>query len=323
MSQTVFITGAAQGIGRHLAGAFYRRGWQVVATDHDLPALLAATAGFEPARCLALAHDVTSVAAWDAALAEALGRFGVLDVLVNNAGVVRPEFGAELSVAAIDAQVDVNLKGVLYGSRLAAQLFSSHGRGHLINIASLAGVAPIHGLPIYSATKYAVRGFTLAVAWELARRGVRASVICPDLVSTNMLTQQLDFPAAALSFSGPAALAVQDVERAVFERALGRGEVEILLPGSRGALAKLGNLWPRLGRLLTGRLVAQGERERLRQLARSKEQGAIRNRPKVVKAELLFAPCSLRTPADRPAHARQTAPTGRAESANRAKHGRC
>lgn len=257
---TAFLTGAAQGIGRHLAHAFYQRGWQVVATDRDLPALHAATAGWDAARGLALPLDVAKASAWETAVAAAQSRFGPIEVFVNNAGVVVPGFATELTVADIDAQVDVNLKGVLYGSRLAARVLAAQGRGHLINIASLAGVAPIHGLPVYSATKYAVRGFTLAVAHELAQRGVHVSVICPDLVHTNMLTEQLDYPAAALSFSGPAPLAVHDVERAVFFNALGRRQVEILLPAGRGWLARVGNLWPRLGRLLTGRLVAKGQR---------------------------------------------------------------
>lgn len=257
---TVFLTGAAQGIGCHLAHAFYQRGWQVVATDRDLPALQAATAGWDAARGLAFALDVTDARAWEAAVAAAQERFGPVEVFVNNAGVVAPGFATELAVADIDAQVNVNLKGVLYGSRLAARLLAAQGHGHLINIASLAGVAPIHGLPVYSATKYAVRGFTLAVAYELAQHGVHVSVICPDLVHTNMLQLQLDYPAAALSFSGPAALAVHDVERAVFFNALGRRQVEILLPAGRGWLARFGNLWPRLGRLLTSRLVAKGQR---------------------------------------------------------------
>lgn len=232
---TVFLTGAAQGIGCHLAHAFYQRGWQVVATDRDLPALQAATAGWDAARGLAFALDVTDARAWEAAVAAAQERFGPVEVFVNNAGVVAPGFATELAV-------------------------DGRHTGHLINIASLAGVAPIHGLPVYSATKYAVRGFTLAVAYELAQHGVHVSVICPDLVHTNMLQLQLDYPAAALSFSGPAALAVHDVERAVFFNALGRRQVEILLPAGRGWLARFGNLWPRLGRLLTSRLVAKGQR---------------------------------------------------------------
>ncbi|UYZ62282.1 SDR family oxidoreductase [Hymenobacter weizhouensis] len=258
-AQTVLITGCAHGIGRHLAGAFCRRGWQVVATDYDLPALQAAATAWDPARCLLLPLDVRHADAWEAAVAAAQERFGALHVFINNAGIVAPEFAAELTVAAIDQQVDVNLKGVLYGSRLAARLLREQGHGHLINLASLAGVAPIHGLPVYSATKYAVRGFTLAVAHELAQYGAHVSVICPDLVQTNMLTQQLDYPAAALTFSGPGALRVQDVEQAVFFNALHRRQVEILLPAGRGWLARLANLWPRLGRLLTARLVAKGQ----------------------------------------------------------------
>ncbi len=255
MAKTVFLTGCAQGIGRHLSQVFYEKGYHVVATD---VAPMPHTDAWEPARYLAERLDVTSAADWERVMALTLRKFGTLNVLVNNAGVIVPGFVETLTTEAIDLQVDVNLKGVLFGSRLAARVMAAQGHGHLINVASLAGVAPIHGLAVYSATKAAVRSFTLAIAYELRQKGVYASVVCPDLVDTAMLTQQLPDPAAALTFSGNKILTVEDVEYAVFERALGRNEWEILVPRSRGWLGKLGNLFPVLGHRLTASLVKKG-----------------------------------------------------------------
>lgn len=257
MLPTVFLTGCAQGIGRHLSQVFYRKNYRVVATDL---APMPHTEAWDPARCLIERLDVTRAADWERVMDLALEKFGALDVLVNNAGVIAPGFAENLTVRDIDFQVGVNLNGVLYGSRLAAQVMARQGRGHLINVASLAGVAPIHGLAVYSATKAAVRHFTLAIAHELRQRGVGVSVVCPDLVDTAMLTQQLPHPAAALTFSGNRVLTVEDVERAVFERALERKELEILVPRSRGLLGKVGNFFPELGQRLTASLVKKGLR---------------------------------------------------------------
>lgn len=257
MAKTVFLTGCAQGIGRHLSEVFYAKNYRVVATDL---APMPHTAAWDPARCLAERLDVTSPNDWERVMELALQKFGTLDVLVNNAGVIVPGFAESLTVRDIDFQIAVNLSGVLYGSRLAAQVMARQGRGHIINVASLAGVAPIHGLAVYSATKAAVRNFTLAIAYELRQRGVAVSVVCPDLVDTAMLTQQLSDPAAALTFSGNRVLTVEDVERAVFERALGRKELEILVPRSRGLLGKIGNFFPAFGQTLTAALVKKGRR---------------------------------------------------------------
>jgi 3-oxoacyl-[acyl-carrier protein] reductase len=261
MNPTVFLTGCAQGIGRHLSEVFYRKNYNVVATD--LAPMPHAEAWNEN-RCLVERFDVTNAADWERVMELTLTKFGTLDVLVNNAGVIVPGFAETLTVRDIDFQVAVNLSGVLYGSRLAAQVMARQGRGHLINVASLAGVAPIHGLAVYSATKAAVRHFTLAIAYDLRQRGVFASVVCPDLVNTAMLTQQLPHPAAALTFSGNRILTVQDVERAVFERALGRKELEILVPRSRGLLGKIGNFFPAFGQTLTASLVKKGLRQQAR-----------------------------------------------------------
>lgn len=255
MAKTVFLTGCAQGIGRHLSRIFYEKGYHVVATD---VAPIPHTTAWDSARCLTERLDVTSAADWERVMDQALSTFGPLDVLVNNAGVIVPGFAENLTVQDIDVQIAVNLTGVLYGSRLAARVMLRQGHGHLVNVASLAGVAPIHGLAVYSATKAAVRNFTMAIAYELRQRGVYASVVCPDLVDTAMLTQQLPEPAAALTFSGNKILTVEDVERAVFERALGRKELEILVPRGRGLLGKFGNFFPELGQWLTASLVKKG-----------------------------------------------------------------
>jgi 3-oxoacyl-[acyl-carrier protein] reductase len=267
--QVVLITGAAKGIGRHLAQCFSRKNYQVIATDIDIETLKKGW-NTEGVHCEKL--DVTKPNEWATLMLKIKNQYGQLDICINNAGVITPGYIKDLDVKTIDYQIDVNTKGVMYGTKYAADLMMPQGFGHIINLASLAGVAPINGISIYSASKFAVRGFSLAIVPELRAYGIQMSVICPDLVDTDMLTLQLDYEAAALTFSGNAHLTVKDIENAVFNRALERKEIEILVPRIRGLTAKIGNFFPNLGFKLTSFLTSKG----LENLEKIKEKRAKR-----------------------------------------------
>lgn len=269
----VFLTGSANGIGRHLTEVFYNRGDAVVATDVDEAALRTLTAGWDADRVLTARLDVRDRANWQTVIGQALARFGRIDVGLNVAGVLRAGYVAEFNPDDIDFVVDINVKGVLLGSRLLTEPMVRQGGGHLINIASLAAIAPVPGLSVYSASKFAVRAFTLAAAAELRSRGVRVSVVCPDLVDTNMLTQQINRPEAALSFTGPRTLTVADVAWAVLHDALERHRVEIIIPPSRGWLSKIGNLFPTLAFRVAEQLMSKG-RHRQNEYAERMNQSA-------------------------------------------------
>lgn len=263
--EVAVITGAARGIGRHFAGEMAKHGYRLVLTDVDYEDLSGA---FEATDNLVLLeHDIRDRGHWQAVLDEVERRFGRLDYLVNNAGVIQPGHAWEAELDDIDRQIDVNVKGLMYGTLLASRAMRKRGRGHIINVASLTGVAPISGLDIYSASKFAVRGFSLAVAHGLHGTGVAVTVICPDLVDTAMLDLQLDYDASALAFSGSRALAVEDVSRALF-RVMETRPMELNLPRSRGWLAKIGNLAPRLATVLSRTLTSKG----LKTMARMRKE---------------------------------------------------
>ena len=261
MKKTVFITGSANGIGKHLSDVFYNQGHNVVATDFLIDKLLDQTQHWNPEMCLIEKLNVTDIENWQKVVQKTIQKFGKIDILLNVAGVITPGFVEDFALKDIDYHVDINVKGVMYGTKIVADEMFKQGSGHIINFASLAGVAPIHGISLYSASKYAVRGFSLAIRTEMKVKGIDVSVICPDLVDTNMLTQQLDYQAAALTFSGNKTLTVNDIERAVFENALRKKQVEILVPLSRGLTAKLGNLFPSVGFWLTETLMKKGLRK--------------------------------------------------------------
>ena len=264
--QVHLVTGAASGIGAHLAAELLRRGARVCAADVNTAALAALHAHADNDQLMTAALDVRDPAQWTALVDQVRARWHGLDVLMNVAGVIRPGWIHAFTAEDVHLQLDVNTKGVIFGTQAAVRVMLEQGRGHIINIASLAGVAPVPGLALYSASKFAVRGFTLAAAFELREKNVRVTAICPDAVQTPMLDQQVDREEAAMTFSGSAApLTVEDIGRAVFERALPHAPLEITLPGHRGAMAKFGSAFPAASVGLLARLRELG---RARQLQR-------------------------------------------------------
>ena len=257
------ITGCASGIGRHLADEALARGHRVLATDVNLEALVdhAAEARWPEERARTERLDVRDADAWERLIGIAEGEWGAIDVLLNVAGFLHPGLVAESTVEDVDRHVDINVKGVIFGTRAAARRMIENGSGHIVNIASLASLAPIPGIALYSASKYAVRAFSLAVAEELRPRGVAVTTVCPDAVATPMLDLQLDFPEAALTFTAPRVLTVEDLSRTVFGRVLERRPLIVTLPRWRGWLARLGDLSPRSARLLAKIMARQGLRK--------------------------------------------------------------
>ena len=241
-----FLTGCASGIGRHLADVLLAAGHQVFATDLDDAALRAhATASAWPAdRAHTRRLDVTQAAAWDLVFAEAERVMGRVDVLINVAGYLLPGHVGEFDAEAVHRHLDVNSKGVIFGTHTAARHMLARRAGHIINIASLAALAPVAGISLYSASKYAVRGFSLAAAQELRPRGVAVTVVCPDAVQTPMLDLQLGYREAAMTFSGSKILRVEDIARAIVERVLPGRPLELYLPRSRALLARIADLLP-------------------------------------------------------------------------------
>jgi len=263
MSKRILVTGCARGIGRDLAQTLIDAGHRVLATDRELGPVQELVAGWPSERGRSRTLDVTSPSQWREAVAAADEAFGGLDVLINVAGVLVPGWFYELEDSAIDLHVDVNLKGVVHGMRAVVPGMLAQGHGHIVNVASLAALAPVPGLALYCATKYAVRGFSLSVALELRDRGIAVTVVCPDAVQTPMLELQREVDAAAMTFSGPRVLTTREVSEAVV-RALEERPLELLLPPSRGWLAKLADLAPGSGRVLAPLLRWQGRRRQRR-----------------------------------------------------------
>lgn len=262
MSKTYLVTGAASGIGHQLARELLQRGERVLACDINREGMTSLSQSLtDTARLWVETLDVRDATQWQQLVDQMAERWGSVDVVMNVAGVIRPGYVYEVTPKDVDFHIDINAKGVIHGTHIAARQMLKQGSGHIINIASLAGIAPVPGLPLYSASKFAVRGFTLAVAQELAPMGIKVTVVCPDAVQTPMLDLQVDQEQAALTFSGSRALTVHEVADAILNRVLVKAPLEITLPASRGWLAKLASAFPNLNAMLLESLRRKGAKK--------------------------------------------------------------
>jgi NAD(P)-dependent dehydrogenase (short-subunit alcohol dehydrogenase family) len=190
--KSIFITGAASGMGRETALLFAKHGWFVGAYDVNRDALdtLATEIGADKGIFATL--DVTDPAAFEAVFAtfgEATG--GKLDLMFNNAGIGAGGLLDEQPWDEIKRIIDVNLYGVIIGARLAIPLLRATPGSLLLNMSSSSAIFGTAGIGIYSATKHAVRGLTEALSIELKRFGVRAADLLPGLIDTPLLSDQV------------------------------------------------------------------------------------------------------------------------------------
>ncbi|MFC5749247.1 SDR family oxidoreductase [Actinomadura rugatobispora] len=183
------ITGAGSGIGRAAAHAFARRGARVVVTDIDGDRAARVAAGLA-GRGTAATCDVTSLGDLEAVRDLALDRFGRVDLVMNNVGVLAVGPVEAIPLETWQRVVDVNLLGIVRSNLVFLPLLLERGSGHVVNTASTAGLLPYgyDRLP-YTATKHAVVGLSEALALYLRPRGIGVSCLCPAGVATNIVEQ--------------------------------------------------------------------------------------------------------------------------------------
>jgi NAD(P)-dependent dehydrogenase (short-subunit alcohol dehydrogenase family) len=256
------VTGAGRGFGRAIAQRLRGRGYDVVATDLDRAG---AEATAELTGGLAVELDVRDPEAHRAA-ARAASERGPLEVWVNNAGVMSPGQVWEHSDEQVRLMCEVNLLGVIWGSRAAVEAMQAaegHNR-HILNIASLSALGPVPGLGVYSATKHAVLGFTGSLQGDLLDAGIPITVhaLCPDGADTQLLRDHDDEPAAAINWSGPRLLTADEV--AVHAVALLESSRLVrVVPRWRGIGARAMAVAGRSGLRLAPMLRKQGARNRI------------------------------------------------------------
>lgn len=219
------VTGAGRGLGRAIADRLTADGYDVVATDvSGADRVLDVT---DAQACRDLAAEVDPL------------------VWVNNAGVLGAGDAATQDDEVMDRVVEVNLLGTMRGTRAAVEVMrrrrDGRGLGHVITIGSLASWVPVPGETVYAATKAGVLSFTLGLEGELRAQGVtgiRFTVVCPDGMLTPMITDVIDDPAVALSFTGLRVVEPTEVANAV-AGVLRRPRRVVSVPKWRGAQVRV------------------------------------------------------------------------------------
>jgi len=211
-----------------------------------------------------LPHDVRDATAHREVASYAAGLGPVL-AWVNNAGVLRTGTLWEQDDATMSLTVDINLLGIIHGTRAALDVMRAHGRpADIINMASMSAFGPLPGLAVYAASKAGVVSWTLTTAAELDQAGVpvRMHAVCPDGVRTDMVAENAADHGSAMIFSGklldPAAVADDIVGL------IGTNRLVLSIPRHRAAAARLSGLAPRLTLPLIRLTAALGERNRRR-----------------------------------------------------------
>ena len=186
-----FVTGGARGIGRAIAAALVRSGVKTSIADID-PAAAKRTA-VEVGAAFAIEADVRARSSIERAFNHAVGRLGGCEICIANAGVSTMNHALELTDDEWDFNFAVNARGVFLTNQIAARLFVTQGKGCIVNTASFAAKVGAPLLAHYSASKFAVLGWTQALARELAPKGIRVNAVCPGFVKTGMQMREIEW----------------------------------------------------------------------------------------------------------------------------------
>ena len=213
-----FITGTSRGFGREWAVAALERGDRVAATARDVSSLDDLVRKYRDA-VLPIPLDVTDRAAAFAAVEQAHAAFGRLDVVVNNAGYGHFGFIEEVTEQEARAQIETNVFGALWVTQAALPFLREQGSGHILQVSSIGGITAFPGIGLYHASKWALEGFSQALAAEVAPFGIKVTLIEPGGFDTDWAG-----PSAVRSEPVPAYAALRTaVDEARRQSAAGRG----------------------------------------------------------------------------------------------------
>jgi NAD(P)-dependent dehydrogenase (short-subunit alcohol dehydrogenase family) len=246
------VTGGARGLGHEIVRLLHRRGYAVTVADLDRAAVETANAAIGADRLTAVALDVRDGDAGSALAADVAARHGRLDVWVNNAGILDTGPVWEQPVDRQRAILEVNAFGTLHGTVAALEQMRPRGSGSIVNIVSLAGLAPVPGMAAYSASKHAALAFSLSALGELrtaGERGISISCLCPAGIWTPMLHDKTEDFWASAPFGGRLLLPADVAARAV--RLLDRPRPVTCVPRSMGPVSRLLAAAPRTSAALT------------------------------------------------------------------------
>lgn len=191
----VIITGGASGIGKEIAVQFAQSGAVVILFDIDAKSLEKSADELSNkynCKVYSMEVDVSDYTQFEKSVTDVVSNLGTIDVFINNAGIgVNGDFITN-TFEEIDNITSVNYLGTVYGSRIILEHFYNQGYGHLVNVASVAGLYGFPRMSLYCGVKFGIIGFSQAIRFELKRKGIHVSVALPSSTDTPMLMNKLD-----------------------------------------------------------------------------------------------------------------------------------
>ena len=231
-NKIIVVTGGSGGIGSAIVNKLLDRGAKVVSVFcNHCP--------FEhlSENIICIRADLTQSREWDRLISFVQKQYGKIDVLINCSGYLEPGDFLSLQENEIKKMIETNFYSVIIGIHKTLKVFQEQGSGHIINIGSLGGIVPMPYSSVYSATKFALRGFTLSLSEELKRTGIDVSLISPGSVLTKMLDHEAQNENTAIAFvSKP--LSPVEVAKAVI-KVMYKPKIELILPASQSIPLKI------------------------------------------------------------------------------------
>ena len=248
-NKNIIVTGASSGIGMEAARLFAKEGSNLVlaARSVDKLELLESELSEFNIKSFKVPTDITKVSDCKALIKESVNKLGTIDILVNNAGLTYHGNVDDIDHKDLEQIIEVNFTAAVRLTNLALPYIKKSDSGRIINVASILGIIPIPTEAVYSATKFALRAFSYALAEELKGTNARVCIICPGPVDTPMISEEID-KIHDLVFSPPMSTSTQIAD--LILKSAKDGKLERITPVHTGILAKVGFFLPPLAKIV-------------------------------------------------------------------------
>lgn len=263
--RNVIVTGASSGIGKHTAKLFAKRGANVSIAARSIDKLkkLKTEIAEYGTKIIEVQTDVSKITDCRNLIKQTADTLGSIDIMVNNAGFTSQGNFEDVDLKDLDQTIEVNFKAPIRLTKLALPYIRKSPHGRIINVASILGIIPIPSEAVYSATKFALRGFSYALAEELENSNIKVCLICPGPVDTPFIMENIE-KLNDLVFSPPVSTP-EEIAKLIIKSAED-GKMERIKPVHNGILAKIGFLLPTVKKLVLPIMKKQGEKRKRKYL---------------------------------------------------------
>ena len=273
-NKVIVITGGAGGIGSHLARDFSAQGARMVLLDISQKRLDSVISELSGINHLAIALDLTDRTAIADAITEIKSKYGRIDVLIPNAAITTTDRFDVRSIESIEYELDINLRSPLVIIRSCMDLLKKSEDPRIISTVSLGGIFPLGETPLYTISKFGLRGAMLSLSLDLAAKGIKAGSVMPSATDTPMLQREAVEGGNSLQFMDPPQKTA-DVVKA-FKKMLDKPRFEVYPKPSESWLVRIAMLFPSQLPRLMPLFVGKGNRGHKRYLKELETRGIAR-----------------------------------------------